>query len=187
MAAQRLERATVSTIDEMAPVKFWLARRFPGLSADEIHDAVTDALLDCARRSRSGTSNGTFRRYMYHASYCNAANARKSSQARATREAAWAEQHQSTARSAYADSNDRLGAACRAIEEQLPDEDMQIVFRLSISGVRATHAIAAALGLHALSREHQRQTVYREKDRMYRYLRRNRKIREIARTALGQE
>lgn len=188
MASERLDRAGLAPVHEMAPVEFWLARRFPGLSADEIHDAVTDAVLDCTRRNMHAADNGALRRYMYHVSYCNAANARRSRQARTRREADWAEQRgQFTYRVAYADTSHRLRAACRAIEELLPVKDMQIVFRLSISGERSAYTVADALGLHGSSREHQRQTVYRQKDRMYRYLRRNQKIREIAKAALEQE
>jgi hypothetical protein len=63
--------------------------------------------------------------------------------------------------------------------EHLPDRTMRATFSLCASGERSTRVFAMAVGLHNVPSAAQRRQVKREKDRLFKYMRRNKAIQTI--------
>lgn len=162
-----------------------LLRRFPLLTEDEVHDCVIDALFEsglCHDRSEAGSE-----RYLYHAAYCNVTNAVASMRARRRRERDWCFEiavYQRSTQTGESRRQHEIESACNEIETTLPDASLRAVFRLIRDGERSTSAAADALGVASLPPQQQYGAVKRQKDRLYRHLRRNPQVRQIACRAL---
>jgi hypothetical protein len=156
-----------------------LASAFPRLSRDDLHDAVTDAVIEWHSVSpeRPPVSFSS----LYRAAWRNAANRASSERARKQREASWQSlQASERARFDPLATESEGSFTVELIVELLPDRAMRLVFRLWIKGERPAQSYARALGLSKLPIDVQRKRVNREKDRLVKYLNRNPVIRAAA-------
>lgn len=163
----------------MRQVSAWLCRRFHGMPEDLIHDAVVDALVDSLYADRM--NHGLHRRYLARAAYCNVVNAWRGYIARRTRERDWWAQSMpaSAGIGAPYGTDETAREACEKIEALLPDRDMRKLWQLQLMGKRRTEDAAKALGLTHLPLATRKRIITRHKDRLFKYLRRNARVREI--------
>jgi len=156
-----------------------LTKAYPELSQEDLHDAVTDAVVEwhSVGPERSPIGFGV----LYRASWRNAANKARSERARRHREASWqllqAEEPGGLETLTAEPDKPRM---IDHVEALLPDRNLRVVFRLWVAGERPTQAYAAALGISRLPIDVQRKRVNREKDRLLKYLQRNPTIRTVA-------
>ena len=176
-----------------------LCRRFPYLSLDTLHDAVTDAVIEWHLVGEHSDAIDPGRLYL--AASRNAVNSIRSDAARKRRETAWQRtqlrqleppgppgvsfpESRSPDSPASPSLVDRpLAAVIASIDSQLLDERMRTVFRLCTHGSRDTRIFAAALNISQLPPEEQRRIVKREKDRLKKYLQRTHATRELVAAA----
>jgi len=172
--------AAVSIGEALLPV---LHRKFPVPDDGLIYDAIVDAILEWHHARRS-IDDRPSEAYLFNAAKRNAINAVKAENARQMRERRWCRESMNTNTVSTLDDRGRLVHAVRAIDRLLGDDRMRAVFRLVARGERKTAAFAEVLGLDHLPVREQRREVKREKDRLWKYVRRNTRIAAIARRAL---
>jgi hypothetical protein len=121
---------------------------------------------------------------LYVAAWRNARDFVASSRARVKRQQIWSLLHFRDGMSDPSECEDAFVHACKRIARILPDDKMREIFRLLAEGERSTSAYAAILGVGSRPVPEQRHAVKNAKDKLYKFLRRNRSIRLIAEEAL---